>query len=293
MITNRILLSALAALLLATAVGCSDNPTNAYLTPDEAAILSLVSGSTEFTHDVVSHNVPDTTAGVGAQTFWWREYTTTDAQAAFQFNPADQAIPYPYAVVSLTSTYTGSLHIVNRDAGGVYTHTVKTLTDVVTQSARFEQQLSPTSPDRGWVLTAVSNIVGGSNPTTVSIDNVTFDASISQDVALTSASMSTPYPLVDRYTLDGDEQVSVILQSGTGVNDAWLHETYASGVTTFTMVNQDLGFYSRQVNAPIPLTTADAQRILVVDVMADGVIDGAAPYDAYIWAVPYQVNLVP
>ena len=294
MLTNRFLLSACALLLLAAVVGCSDDtPTGTALTPDESAIVGLVSGASTFEHDVVSHLVPDTTAGAGAQTFWWREYATSDAQTDFEFFAADQQIAFPYAVVTLTSTYSGNLHVVSRDAGGAYTHTTKALVDVVTQTARFEQQFLVTSQDRGWVLTAISNIVGGSNPSTLTIDNLTFDASTSQDVSLTSSSMTTLYPLVDRYTLEVDEQVSVILQSGGGINDAYLHEAYSADVTTLALDNQDFGWYSLQVNAPTPLTTAEAQRIIVIDVLADGVVDGATPYDAYIWALPYVVNLAP
>jgi hypothetical protein len=292
MLTNRFLLSALAVLLVAGVVGCSDDtPTGTALTPDESAIVDLVSGASVFGHDVVSHLVPDTTAGAGAQTFWWREYTTSDAQTDFEFFDADQQVAYPYAVVTLTSTFSGNLHVVDRDAGGVYTHTTKALVDVFTQTARFEQQFLETSPNRGWVLAAISNIVGGSSPSTLSIDNVTFDASTSPDVALTSGAMSTLYPLANRYTLEIDEQVSVILQSGSGVNDSYLHDAYAADITTFAMSNQDYGWYSLQVNAPTPLTTADAQRTLVIDVLADGVVDGATPYDAKIWAVPYVVDL--
>jgi len=292
MITKRILLSALAVLLVAGVVGCSDeNPTGTVPTADELAIIGLVSGATVFEHDVVSHVVPDTTAGAGAQTFWWREYTTSAPQFAFQFYAADQAIPYPYAVLTLTSTYDGNLHVVNRNAGGVYAHTVKTLQDVVTQTARFEQQLAVTSPDRGWVLAAISNIVGGSSSTVLTIDNLAFDASTSQDVNVDESAMSTLYPLANRYTLEPDEQVSAILQSGSGINDAYLHDVFASDVTTLVMTNQDLGFYSRQVNAPTPLTTAEAQRFIVVDVLADGVADGSAPYDAYVWALPYVINM--
>lgn len=292
MLTNRFLLSALAVLLVAGVVGCSDDkPTGTALTPDESAIVDLVSGASVFEHDVVSHLVPDTTAGAGAQTFWWREYTTSDAQTAFEFFDADQQVAYPYAVVTLTSTFSGNLHVVARDAGGVYTHTTKALVDVFTQTARFEQQFLETSPNRGWILAAISNIVGGSNPSTLSIDNLSLDAESSQDVGYSAATISQRYPYVSRWTLDIDEQVSVILQSSSDVSDSYLHDAFATGVTLYPMINQDLGFYSQQVSTPASLTTAENQRILAIDVLADGVVDGATPYDAKIWAVPYVVDL--
>jgi hypothetical protein len=141
------------------------------------------------------------------------------------------------------------------------------------------------------VLAAISNIVGGSSSTALSIDNLAFDASTSQDVNVNESAMSTLYPLADRYTLEIDEEVSVILQSGSGINDAYLHDVFASDVSTLVLTNQDLGFYSQQVNAPTPLTTAEAQRFIVIDVLADGVVDGSAPYDAYVWALPYVINM--
>jgi len=125
MLTNRILLSALALVFLAAVVGCSDSPTAPAL--DGVAISNLISGATVFGHDVVSHTVPDTAAGAGAQTFWWREYTSSNPQTSFEFFAADAQVAYPYAVATLTTTYTGTLEIVIRDAGGTFTHTTTPL----------------------------------------------------------------------------------------------------------------------------------------------------------------------
>ena len=143
--------------------------------------------------------------------------------------PAPEPWGTPYAVVTLTTTFTGTLHIVSRDAGSNYTHTTKALEDVFTQTARFEQQNSVSDPDRGWVLAAYSNIVGGSVPSTLSIDNLTFDASVSADQSLASADMNTLYDPATRYSLEVDEQVSIIAQSGSGTNDAWLHAPSVGG----------------------------------------------------------------
>jgi hypothetical protein len=281
------------AVALAAIAGCSDDKPLNPVTQNEAAISNLIAGNSVFEHDVVSHVVPDTTAGAGADVFWWREYATADAATDFTFHAADVDVSYPYAVVTLTTTYTGNLHIVNRDGAGNYTHTTKALTDVFTQSAQFEQQLSVSDPDRGWVLTKISSIVGGSVPSTLTIDNAAFDASVSPDINVTPTDMTSLYAPGSRYSLQVDEQVSIIIQSGSGVNDGWLHDWYGSGVETAPLINQDLGFYSQQVNTPASLTAADAERIFVIDVLGDGVIDGDAPYEAKIWAVPYLVDVTP
>lgn len=293
MLNKRIHLFVVVAVALTAIVGCSDDKPLSPAMLNEAAISNLMAGNSVLEHDVVSHLVPDTTAGEGAQTFWWREYATTVGSTDFTFYAADQTVAYPYAVVTLTTTFTGDLHIVNRDGSGNYTHTTKTLVDVFTQSAQFEQQLSATDPDRGWVMTKFSNIVGGSAPSTLTIDNVTFDASISSDINVQPAQMTALYAPEARYSLQVDEQVSIIMQSGSGTNDAYLHDWYGSGVETAGMINQDLGFYSQQVSTPATLTAADAERIFVVDVIGDGVIDGSAPYEAKIWALPYVVDVAP
>ena len=91
--------------------------------------------------------------------------------------------------------------------------------------------------------------------------------------------------------LETDEQVNLVVQSGTGTNRVFRHDFYASTVLRQEMTNLDLGYYAQGLTTPTALSSFDADRVMVLDVIAPGVIDGSATYQSLIWAVPYRVKL--
>ena len=301
--TTRVLYLLAMVVLVAALLGCSsDNIVDPdALTPDQQTIQGLVNQSPEFEHDVLSHSIPDTTAvaavasAAAAQSyFWWRQYTSTDRLVSVSIHAPDISNPNVTADVGVTTTFNGLFHIVHRDTSGAFTHTTKSLTDVFTQTGRFEQTGLETDPNRGWVNTEITNIVGGTNPTTLSV--MTFSIlpethPTHPNVDYTAANFATAYDPADLLVLDQGEQVNLWLQSGTGTNDAFHHDWYIAGASREMITNMDLGFYANQHNAPTALSSADADRYMVLDILAPGVIDGAAGYDALIWAVPYSVDL--
>lgn len=295
MFRYRFAFAVMLVVVAAAVFGCSDdqivNPGTA-VNPDEAALTSMMNSAVEFQHDVVSHTVPDTTVSLGTDMyFWWREYASTDRQFDFNITPADLANPNSLADVNITTTCTGTLHIVHRDASSVYTHTTKPLVDVFTQSASFEQLFSDTSTNRGWVLQTLSNPIGGSNPTSLSIQSVSLYPASSPTQNYYEASFANQHTTSSEPMFALDEQINVMMQSGNGTNDAFRHDYYSGGCAVQGLVNQDFGFYTDVMNTPASLTSAEASRAIVVDVLATGVIDGSADYDAIIWVIPYNVDL--
>lgn len=285
--------------LTAAFMGCSDEAklvNEGGLTADQQAVTNLVNQSPEFQHDVVSHTVPDTTAtlvsGAAAPEarFWWRQYTGVSRLVTVNTFPADSEHVYPYANVSVRSTFSGSLHVVHRDTAGAYSRSSQTISDVYAQTATFEQWFSTSSPNRGWRLTQISNILGGPEPTNLDISTLNVDAQTSDDKLYDSQTFMDPYPPASLLTLDADEQVYLMAQSGTGTNRLFRHDWSDGQATRTEMANQDLGFYSNDLTTPTPLSTAQARRHLVIDVIAPGVIESGATYDALIWAIPYQIE---
>jgi len=294
----RFLFAFLMVAFAAALIGCSDdqivNPgTVADL--DEAALTAIIDASGDFQHDVVSHAVPDTTASLAAavteQYFWWREYTSSARTIAFEFFAADSMHNYPYATAAITTTFNGQFHVVHRDTMGVYTHTTKSLVDVITQKAQFEQMFSETSPNRGWILTDVTNIVGHSEPTTRSIANLNLYPATSPNSSFFNATFMDFHQPAQKPLFELNENVNMMIQSDDGTNVVYRHDWYIGGASRTEVINQDFGFYSDAMTTPTTLTSAEAARVLVIDAIADGVINGSAPYNAYIWAIPYAVNL--
>lgn len=296
--TTRTVSAVLVVAFAVALVGCSDDNVldpNA-LTADQQAISDLIATTPEFEHDVVSHAIPDTTGGLAAAVngdyYWWREYTSVDRQMTINTYPADTLTEDPaYAELTLTSTYGGQFHIVHRDTAGVYTHTTKALTDVFTQGARFEQRFEVTSENRGWVHTHLTNIVGGSNPTTLSIDRADITPTQSEAHQYTPESMDALYPGSDKMLVNEGEDVSMLVQTGTGMNDVYLHDWYLGNSTREQFVNHEMGFYGHSLTTPSSLTSAQVRRQHVFDVIAPDVIEGSAAYDAIIWAIPYVVDV--
>lgn len=294
--THRVLFAVTLAVLVGIFAGCSDDKgVNSGQTLDQQAIANVINTSSAFEHDVVAHDVPDTTAVVaGVESyFWWREYTAVNRQLTIDVQPADSTHTDPYASVSVATTFTGALHIVHYSAADVYTHSTKLLVDVFTQNASFEQQLSVDSPNRGWVQTEMSNIVGGSVPTTMTINTLNIDAAQGDDRLYTDQTIADPYVTADQMVLGLDENVNIWVQSGAGTNRVFRHDWSDGSATREELTNLELGFYSQQMTTPTTLTLAQAQRHMVIDVIAPDVITGPAAYDARVWAVPYAVNLNP
>ena len=295
--TVRVLsLFAMVALVVALA-GCSDDSrvlNGDNLTPDQQAIADLLDQLPEFQHDVVSHTAPDTGAALAAAVaegwFWWREYTSVSRQATIDVTPGDLEQLHATADIQVTSTFTGLFHVVHRDTSGAFTHTTRTITDVYTQTGRFEQLEAATAPNRGWVWTQVSNIVGGTNPTSMTITTLNIDPLNSGDRMFSAENISTPYDVASRLMVDEAETINAWVQSGAGDNRVFRHDWASGTASREEMSNVDFGFYTDQYTAATPLTAAQAQRHAVIDVIAPGVIDGQATYDALIWAVPYGIR---
>jgi hypothetical protein len=286
--------------LVAVFAGCSDDSNvvdSNNLTPDQQAVADLINLSSEFEHDVVSHVVPDTTSttvrgGAAAPEgrFWWRTYSSVSRALSIDTYPADGQNAYDYADVSVVSTYTGTFHVVHRDTLGVYSHSTQAISDVFTQTARFEQWFSEATANRGWVRTELSNIVGGSNPSTLDVQVFSVDAETSVDKFYTTADFATIYSSVDKLTLSEDEQVNLFAQSGTGANRLFRHDWATGTASREELANQELGYYSNTHTTPTALSSAQSQRLLVLDVIAPGVIESGATYEALIWAIPYVVD---
>ena len=298
--TTKVLILVGLVALIAAFAGCSDDEmvvNTGNLTPDQQAVTNLVNQSSEFEHDVVSHSVPDTTAtlapGAAAPEgrFWWREYTTRNRVVTVNTYPADVNHTYPYADVTVRTTFSGSLNVVYRDTNGVYSRTSQAIADVFTQYGRYEQLFSDTSPNRGWQLRQISNILGGSNPTALEITTVAVNPATSADRQFSSQDFMNLYDVASRMTLEQDEVVRLMAQSGAGSNRLFRHDWSTGQVTRVEFVNQDFGFYSDAHTTPTSLTSAQAERHLVVDVIAPGVLESGATYDAIIWAVPYHINV--
>jgi hypothetical protein len=300
--TTRVLIIFGLVALIAAFVGCSDDKkvvNTGNLSLDQQAITDLVNLSSEFEHDVVSHSVPDTTAATLAPTaaaterwFWWRQYTSRDRQVTVTTFPADSVHTYPHADVTVSTTFTGSLHIVHRDINAVYVHTSQPISDVFTQTARFEQWFSETSPNRGWQRTQISNILGGSSSTTVELLTVNVDPATSSDRMYNNETFMDLYDVANKLDLEENEQVNLWAQSGTGTNRLFRHDWAAGQATRVELTNQDFGFYSDVTTTPSALSSAQAERHLVIDVIAPGVIETGATYDAVIWAVPYLIHVL-
>jgi hypothetical protein len=298
MCTTRTVSAVLIAAFAVALVGCSDDNVldpNA-MTADQQAISDLIAAAPEFQHDVVSHAIPDTTAGLAASVtgnhYWWREYTSVDRQMTITTYPADTVTEDPpYAEVTITSTYGGQFHIVHRSAEGVYTHTTKAMTDIFTQSARFERRAPVGTQYRGWQPVELSNIVGGSNPTTLSIDLVAISPAESEYRHYTPDNIHVLFPGSEKMVLNGDEEVSMLVQTGTGTNDVFFHDWYLGNSTRTQFSNNEVGYYSHSLTTPSSLTSAQVRRHHVIDVIAPDVIEGDAAYDAIIWAIPYVVDI--
>lgn len=298
--TTKVLILVGLVALIAAFAGCSDDEmvvNTGNLTPDQQAVTNLVNLSPEFEHDVVAHSVPDTTAtlapGAAAPEgrFWWRDYTSRNRVVTVVTYPTDVNHTYPYADVTVVTTFSGSLHVVYRDTNGVYSRTSQAIADVFTQYGRFEQLFSDTSPNRGWQLRQMSNIVGGSNPTALDIATLGVEAATSTDRTFSSQDFMNLYDVTSRMTLEQNESVHLMAQSGTGNNRLFRHDWTTGQVTRAEFVNQDFGYYSDAHTTPTSLSSAQAERHLVIDVIAPGVIESGATYDALIWAVPYHINV--
>jgi hypothetical protein len=285
--------------LIAAFVGCSDETkvvNEGGLTLDQQAVTDLVNLAAEFQHDVVTHSVPDTTASLvsGAALpeawFWWRQYAGANRQVTVNTFPADLEHTYPYAEVTIRTTFTGTLQVVHRDANDSYTRTSQPITDVFTQYATFEQWFSASSPNRGWQCTRISNILGGPESTDLELAWVNVDPSTHAERRFDEADFMALYNPTARISLDENEQVYLAAQSGTGSNRLFRHDWADGQATRIEMTNQDLGFYSDALVAPASLSTAQTQRHLVIDAIAPGVIESGATYDAVIWAIPYLVQ---
>jgi hypothetical protein len=300
--STKVLITVGLVALVAVFAGCSDDGSNVVdsnnLTLDQQAVADLINLSSEFQHDVTSHVVPDTTAttvrsgaAVVEGRFWWRTYSSVNRQLTIDTYPADSLNTYDYADVSIVSTYGGTFHVVHRDTLGVYSHSTQAISDVFTQNGRFEQWFSEATANRGWVRTELSNIVGGSNPSALDIQVLSIDAETSTDKFYTAADFATLYPTASKLTLDESEQINLMAQSGLGTNRLFRHDWATGTASREELTNQDLGFYSNTHITPTALTSAQSQRLLVLDVIAPGVIESGATYDALIWAVPYAVNI--
>jgi hypothetical protein len=295
MFPYRVSLIVVFAAVIASLAGCSDdNVVNNPVNPDEAAIGEIIGASSEFEHDVVSHSVPDTTAASLAAAveryFWWRQYTSATRTVDVEFIAADSAIAYPHATASITTTFTGQLHIVHRDTADAYTHSTKPVVDVVTQTATFEQRYAVDFSDRGWVRTELSNLVGYSQGSTLSIDALSLFPETSPDVSYTSADFADLHAPADRPTFGLDENVYIMVQAGDGTDRVFRHDWYSGGVSRTEATNQDFGYYSDQMLTPASLASGEAFRFILVDVIGEGVIDGSAAYTAYLWGIPYVVD---
>lgn len=285
--------------LIAAFVGCSDETkvvNEGGLTPDQQAVTDLANQSSEFEHDVVSHSVPDTTASLvsgGAAPearFWWRQYTGRAREVTVTTFPADQDHTYPRSDVTIRTTFTGSLHVVHRDASGSYTRASQPISDVFIQYGTFEQYFSPSSPNRGWLCTQISNIRGGSESTNLDCTSLNVDPANSAERRFDEAEFMELYNPTARMSLQEDEQVYLMAQSGSGSNRLFRHDWTDGYATRVEMANQDLGFYSDALTTPTTLSTAQARRHLVVDVIAPDVIESGTTYDAIIWAIPYLIQ---
>jgi hypothetical protein len=294
---HRVLFVAVLILLVGVYAGCSDdnNPLNTdNQTPDQQAIQGLIDQSSEFQHDVLSHAIPDTNASLAAavteQYFWWRQYTTSERTLTINTLPADSANDYDYADVEVVSSFSGLFHVVHRDTSGAFSHSTRTITDTYTQTARFERWNPETAANRGWAPAEISNIVGMSSPSTMAINTLNIDPATTPDVMYSAADFTDPYSVAQLLTLETDELVRFWVESGSGQNRVYRHDWYNTGVSRSEMTNMDLGYYTTQMTTPTALSSFDAARALVIDVIAPGVIDGQAPYDAVIWAVPYAIE---
>jgi hypothetical protein len=294
---HRVPFVAFLILLVAVFAGCSDdnNPLNTdNQTPDQQAIAGLIDLSPEFQHDVLSHAIPDTAASLAAavseQYFWWRQYTTNERTLTINTFPADSADDYDYADVEVVSTFSGLFHVVHRDTSGAFSHSTRPITDTYTQTARFERWNPEVSENRGWAPAEISNIVGMSSPSTMAIRTLNIDPTQTADVMYDAADFVTTYSVGELLTLETDELVRFWVESGSGQNRVFRHDWYASAVSRSEMTNMDLGYYTTQMTTPTALSSFDAARALVIDVIAPGVIDGQAAYDAVIWAVPYAIE---
>lgn len=284
--------------LIAAFAGCSDDTkvvNTGSLTLDQQAVTNLVSQSPEFEHDVVSHSVPDTTAtlapGAAApeRWFWWRQYASRTREVTVSTFPADSSNPYPYANVTASTTFDGSLHVVHRDSNGVFVHSSQAISDVFNQNARFEQWFSETSPNRGWQRTQISNIVGGPSPTALDLNTLSVDPTTSSDHLYTSQDFTNLYAVATKLTVQENELVNLWAQSGTGTNRVFRHDWAEGQASRTELINQDYGYYSEAHTTPSSLSSAQVERHLVIDVIAPGVIESGATYDAIIWAVPYTI----
>jgi hypothetical protein len=297
--TLRVLIVLGLVALIAAFVGCSDETkvvNEGGLTLDQQAVTDLVNQASEFEHDVVSHAVPDTTAtlapGAAAPEarFWWRQYSARNRQVTVNTFPADVDHTYPRAEVTVQTTFTGFLHVVHRDTGGAYTRTSQAISDVFTQYATFEQWFSDMSPNRGWQCTQISNILGGPESSSLDIATVDVNPATSEGRLYSSESFMTQYNPTTRMDLQENEQVYLMAQSGSGTNRLFRHDWADGQAARVELSNQDLGFYSDNLTTPTPLSAAQAQRHLVIDAIAPGVIESGATYDAIIWAIPYVIN---
>lgn len=298
--TLRVMLVLGMVALIAAFVGCSDVTkvvNEGGLTSDQQAVTDLVNQSQEFDHDVVSHSVPDTTASlVGGATgaaadarFWWRQYSGHVREVTVNAHPADQNHTYPYADVTIHTTFTGTLQVVHRDEAGSYTRSSQPITDVFVQYATFEQYFSATSPNRGWLCTEISNIRGGSEPSDLEFTSLNVHPAHSPERQFEEVDFTTLYNPAFRMAMEPDEQVYLMAQSGSGSNRLFRHDWTDGSASRVEMTNQDLGFYSNTLTTPTSLTAAQVQRFLVVDVVAPNVIEAGATYDAIVWAIPYLV----
>jgi len=300
--TLRVLIVLGLVALIAAFVGCSDEAkvvNEGGLTPDQQAVTDLVNQAAEFEHDIVSHSVPDTTAtlvsgATGAAApdarFWWRQYTGTNRRVTVNTFPIDQEHTYPYSDVTVRTTFTGFLHIVHRDSSGGYTRASQPITDVFTQYATFEQWFSASSPNRGWRCTGISNILGGPESSDMDIVSLHVNPVTSQDRFYDSQNFMTIYDPTTTVSVEEDETVYLLAQSGTGTNRLFRHDWSDGQAVRVEMANQDLGFYSDGFATPASLSTAQTRRHFVVDAIAPDVIELGSAYDAIIWAIPYNVQ---
>ena len=261
--TIRILIAFGLVALVAAFVGCSDDSNildSNNLTPDQQAVANLINLSSEFEHDVVSHTVPDTTATLAAGgaapegRFWWRTYTSSSRQLTIDTRPADSINQYAWSDVTVITTFVGTFHVVHRDTLGVYTHTTQAISDLFTQNARFEQWFSESSPNRGWVRTRLSNILGGSNPSTLDLRTLSIDPAVNKDFLYVSANFMVLYDSANKLILDENEAVNLWAESGTGSNRLFRHDWATGTSVREELTNQDLGYYSNSLSTPTSLT---------------------------------------
>lgn len=283
--------------------GCSKSTNPVEATDPEALKNILTESALLVTSDVTTTTPPDTSggyarlAGVDTVKFWWRRYTRAQRNIAIQIFPNDSAHVYPYALVTITDSLYGVLHVLGRDSLGARFHDSTLFADLARRNAYFEKRFASNRLHRGWVLVSVSGVVINSIPFGVSSVATTRQIQSAQVVApsgvnktLTEADVLA---LVRRDSLTffrpGDS-VTVTVTTADSSDSVYLHvgEDYRyqrkpfrnnlNGTFTGTwVISTDPRFWFGPKHAGI-------------DVIKHDVLDGDLAYDSKRWGLVYVIQ---